>query len=452
MTFQIPDSMIDDEQKPQIYHKAYEPPVGVVPNTKAGQKALAMDSTQYDILNMAASYGTNAAVFLGFPTLATLSQQTEYYNIAQVVADEMVRNWITVKSDEENNERIKEIEKALIKYDVKRIIHEAVKQDAIFGVGHIFIGIDDQNPELPLVMDKRAIRKGARLKLKIIDPTWTYPAMYNATDPLSDNFYKPESWFVMGKTVHQSRIIDIISRPVTDMLKPSYNFAGLSLTQLMMPYVDDWTKMRTNVIKIVRTLRMRALKTDMGSLLQDKREFDKRMRLFVQTQDNYGLWAMSNSEEFVHHQTSLSDLSNLLSNYQEQLCIPARITNLKLLGNAPAGLNASGDSELETWHETVSGMQERDIRSAIKEIIKIIQLVIFGDIDDSIYFDFNPLDEVSNKDAAETTKIKVETIAVASDSQIISTEEARLAISAIEGLEFVGEDEEWQENQNSLER
>jgi phage-related protein (TIGR01555 family) len=150
-----------------------------------------------------------------------------------------------------------------------------------------------------------------------------------------------------------------------------------------------------------------------------------------------GIWAYDKAtEEFTHQQTSLSDLSNLLSNYQDQLCIPARITNLKLLGNAPAGLNASGDSELETWHETISGMQERDIRRALETIFKIIQLVEFGEIKPDLYFEFRPLDELSEKEKAEIIKIKVETVAAAGDSMFISTEEGRDALKEIEGGGF----------------
>lgn len=452
MKFNIPSSVLD-EPVTQRFHEKYQPLPGVVPESDAGKTALAMDSTPYDAINSAVMANSDTAVFMGFPALATLAQQSEYYNLAQVVADEMVRNWITIKSSEENKDRADLLDEALTKYDIKRLIHESVKQDALFGVGHIFVGVDDQDFSLPLVLDSRAIPKGAKLSFKPVDPTFTYPAMYNATNPMDRNFYKPESWFVMGQRVHESRFIDIVSRPVPDILKPSYNFAGLSLTQLMMPYVNDWTAMRQNVIKIVRTLRMRALKTDMEARCQNTAEFDKRIKLFVRDQDNFGVWALDSEEEFFHQQTSLSELSNLLSNYQEQLCIPARITNLKLLGNAPAGLNASGQSELDTWHETVSGMQERDIRRALETIIKIIQLVEFGDIDESIYFDFNPLDEVSEKDAADIIRTKVETIAVASDSQIISPEEARAALSNIEGMEFIKDmsDEEfaeWQENQS----
>lgn len=357
-----------------------------------------------------------------------------------VMADEMTRNWIEVKSKEEGDPVIEQMEQALEKYDVKRLIHEAVKQDSMFGVAHIYVdvGVNQDNAELatPLFLDPRKIQKGSLKGLRVVDPTWIYPAMYNTRWPLADDFYKPRAWFVMGQTVDESRFIDIISRPVPDILKPSYNFGGLSLTQLMEDYVIDWREAKKNVIKILRTLRMRALKTDMEARLQEPGQFDKRIKLFTQYQDNFGVWALDLSEDLLHMQTSLSELSNLLSNYQDQMCIPARITNLKLLGNAPAGLNASGDAELETWHETISGMQERDIRRALENIFKIIQLSEFGEIKENIFFEFRPLDELSEKEKAEICEIRVRTVTNASDSQLVNSEEGRDALNSIEGAGF----------------
>ncbi|ECF2500799.1 DUF1073 domain-containing protein, partial [Salmonella enterica subsp. enterica serovar Virchow] len=372
----IDNASVANDEKPFAEFKRYEPLPGVIPEDKK-ESALAMDSTPYDVLN-SMSIGNEYSGFRGYPVLATMSQQVEYANMHTVMADEMTRNWIEVKSTEEGDSDIDLMEAALQKYDVKRLIHEAVRQDSMFGVAHIYIdvGVNQDSDELekPLFLDPRKIGKGSLKGFRVVDPTWIYPAMYNTRWPLADDFYKPQAWFVMGQTVNESRFIDIISRPVPDILKPSYNFGGLSLTQLMEDYVVDWRDAKKNVIKILRTLRMRALQTDMDARLQEPGQFDKRIKLFTQYQDNFGIWAIDKEEGLLHQQTSLSELSNLLSNYQDQMCIPARITNLKLLGNAPAGLNASGDSELETWHETISGMQERDIRRALENIFKIIQL------------------------------------------------------------------------------
>lgn len=429
---------VANDEAPFAKFKRYEPLPGVIPEAKR-DATLAMDSTPYDVLN-SMSIGSEYSGFRGYPILATMSQQVEYANMHTVMADEMTRNWIEVKSTKEGDTDIDLMEDALEKYDVKRLIHEAVKQDSMFGVAHIYIdvGVNQDDIELgkPLFLDPRKIPKGSLKGLRVVDPTWIYPAMYNTRWPLAPDFYKPQAWFVMGQTVHESRFIDIISRPVPDILKPSYNFGGLSLTQLMEDYVCDWREAKKNVIKIIKTLRMRALKTDMEARLAEPGQFDKRIKMFTKYQDNFGIWALDTQEDLLHQQTSLSELSNLLSNYQDQMCIPARVTNLKLLGNAPAGLNASGEGELETWHETISGMQERDIRRALESIFKIIQLSEFGKIKEDIFFEFRPLDEVSEEDRANTNKTRVETIVAASDGMLVSSEEARDALKSIEGAGF----------------
>jgi len=416
----------------------YTPLPGVIPAARA-TSALAMDATPYDVLN-AMPIGTNYSGFSGYPVLAALSQRVEYANMHSVMADEMTRNWIEVKSHSEDSEMIKQMEDALTRYDIKRLIHEAVRQDSMFGVAHIYIdtGADEKENEKPLFLSDKKIAKGAVKAFRLVEPVWMYPSQYNTINPLAADYYKPQQWFVMGKTVHTSRFIDIISRPVPDILKPSYNFGGLSLTQLMKDYVEEWYEAKTVVIDIMKTLRVRGLKTDMDARLQMPGEFDKRIKMFNKYQNNLGIWAIDNEEEFFHFQTSLSELSNLLSNYQEQMCIPARITTLKLLGNPPAGLNPSGDGEVSTWHETVSGMQERDIRRALEIIFKIIQLSEFGKVTDDLYFDFKPLDEISEETAVDIIGKRVDAVVKAADSMLVSSEEAREALKAIDGAGFEG--------------
>lgn len=413
----------------------YEPMPGVIPDGRI-ESSLAMDATPYEVLN-SMNLNLDYSGFRGYPILATMAQQVEYANMVQVVADELVRNWISVKSTEAGDPDVEPMLALLEKYDIKRLIHEASVQDSIFGVAHVFVdvGADDAELANPLVIDPRAIKKGSLNGFRCVDPTWVYPAMYNTRFPLQADFYKPQAWFVMGTTVHESRFMDVVTRPVRDIIKPSYNFSGLSLVQLMEPYVQDWRDVKRNVVQIIKSLRMRGLKTDMDARLAEPGDFDRRINLFTQYQDNQGIWAFNTDEELIHMQTSLSDLSNLLSNYQEQMCTPARITNLKYLGSAPAGLNASGESEIETWHETVSGMQEHFAR-LLQNIFKIIQLSEFGELKPNIYFEFNPLDEMGDEERASINKTKVDTIAVAVQELIVSTEEAREALKSIDGAGF----------------
>jgi hypothetical protein len=53
-------------------------------------------------------------------------------------------------------------------------------------------------------MSKAKVGVGSLKRLRVIEPVWTYPSSYNATDPLKPDWYKPSSWFVQGKEVHST--------------------------------------------------------------------------------------------------------------------------------------------------------------------------------------------------------------------------------------------------------
>lgn len=87
----------------------------------------------------------------------------------------------------------------------------------------------------------------------------------------------------------------------------------------------------------------------------------------------------------------------------------------------------------------------------MENIFKIIQLSEFGEIKEDIYFEFKPLDEISEKERAEITKIRVDAVAVAADSQLVSSEEARDALKGIEGAGFENLDGDYEPEYNETE-
>ena len=73
---------------------------------------------------------------------------------------------------------------------------------------------------------------------------WTTPVTWNSIDPTRDDFYKPTMWYVLGRQTHATRLMTFIPHDVPDLLKPSYNFGGISDTQLVEPYVNRWLRTR----------------------------------------------------------------------------------------------------------------------------------------------------------------------------------------------------------------
>ena len=105
----------------------------------------------------------------------------------------------------------------------------AAEHDGYFGRGQIYIDLQNAKRELPLILSDKTVKKGTLLGFRNVEPMWTTPVTFNALDPADPYFYNPQRWWVMGQDTHSSRLLTIITRPVPDMLKPAFNFGGISL-------------------------------------------------------------------------------------------------------------------------------------------------------------------------------------------------------------------------------
>ncbi|WP_205954236.1 DUF1073 domain-containing protein [Pantoea stewartii] len=427
-----PEAVSAVNAKPPREFQRYEPPKGVIPESIRGG-ILAMDSTDYGALNdayaMGYGYG-NLDSFPGYPYLAAMAQKPEYRKMVGTIAEEMTRKWIKLKTvgDDDKSDRVKKLVDAMERFQVREKLREAAEHDGYFGGGQIYIDVlspknvsawtDDNELQSKLFISDKKIPKGSLQGFQVIEPVWTYPGVYNAQNPLSPDFYKPTEWFVMGKTVHASRMVDFVSRQVPDLLKASYNFRGLSLIQIAEPYVNNWLRTRDSVSDMIHSFSIPVLGTDMSQVLQGNGAdvLLSRMELFNRCRDNRGVFAknkVSDQEESVEFVNApLSGLDTLQAQSQEHMSSVSGIPLVKLLGITPNGLNASSDGEIRVFYDYIHSLQQSMFKAPLKRILDVIQLSEFGDIDPDIFFEFEPLYEMSAKEKAEIRLIDAQTDAV----------------------------------------
>jgi hypothetical protein len=299
------------------------------------------------------------------------------------------------------------LNQAIIDIGLRDAIRLAAEHDSYYGRAQIFLDLDGQDRELPLILSDKTIRKGAKFRIKVVEAMWTTPSAYNAIDPAAPDFYKPSKWFMLGKEVHSSRLLTIITRPVLDMLKPAFNFGGMSMSQLAEPYVDNWLRTRQSVSDLINNFSITALKTSMDQVLQgtdpsDGDDLFKRAELFTLTRSNKGLMVLDNErEDLVQTNTPLSGLAELQSQSQEQMCSVGHTPAVILLGIAPTGFGNVAEGEIRAYYDWVAAQQESEWRPPIKTVIDILQLALFGEIDPDITFSFEPLYQMTPKELAD---------------------------------------------------
>lgn len=415
-------------------------------NTWAGNQ-----SSQFSQQNAAAWFGGVAyasayqegLAFPGYAFLSELAQRPEYRRMVEVIAMEMTRKWIKLTSvgDEDKTEAIRELTDELDRLRVREHFQKCMELDGYFGRGHLYIdtGSTADRDELKTsigngrdAISSAKIVKGSLRKLKAVEPVWTYPTNYNSIDPLTDDWYEPDTWFVMGKEIHRTRLLKFVGREVPDLLKPAYSFGGLSLLQMSMPYVNNWLRTRQSVADIIHAFSVMVLKTDLAESVQEGgEELFKRAAFFNFIRDNKGLMMIDKeTEDFTNVSASLGGLEQLQAQTQEHMAAVSGIPIVKLLGIQPAGLNASSEGEIRTFYDYINAMQEKIIRPNLTTVIDIAQLNIWGRVDQSIVYKFEPLWSLDEKALAEVRKIAAETGISLVEAGILWQEEERKRIAA----------------------
>jgi phage-related protein (TIGR01555 family) len=417
----------------------WEPPTlmpGVVP--KGETPAVAMDSLcgpTYQFLNSAAGglYSANIQPFPGYQNLAALATRPEYRAFASTISTELTREWIEICNKDGTDaktlaEKIKQLEEALEYFNLRSVFRQAAEQEALFGRGQISINIKGADISLPLILDPRTITKGSLRDFTPVEAMWTSPSMYNALDPTAPDFYKPTHWWMLGRDIHASRLLTIITRPLPDMLKPAYNFSGMSMSQLAQPYVENWLRTRQAVSDLIDKFSRTFLKTDMTQVLNggDGGDLFDRLDIYVNTFSNLGMGVMDkDAEDIVQVNTPLSGLHELQAQAQEHMCSVSRIPAMILTGISPSGLNASSEGEIRAFYDWIAAMQEAYYAQPIDTCLKVIQLHLWGEIDDSITFKFKSLWQTSAKEESEIRRARAEEAAIYITNGVIDASEAR---------------------------
>lgn len=420
-------------------------PPGVVPE----KVKLAMDDAMaggYGYLNTAFS----GRGFPGYAFLAELTQRAEYRALSERVADEMIRKWIRLKSesDQDKTDEIKVIKKKLKEFNVRDLLRTVAIHDGWFGRGQLYVKIKGANRtkrelQTPLLMSKYKIAKGSLAGFKVIDPSITFPNAYNSSDALADDYFVPKTWWVLGTEIHASRMLTFVSRPMPDLMKPAYNFGGMSMSQLAMETVNNWVSTRASVNRMISTFSTSGIKTKMQDVLAggEGDDFLARMEIYTAGRDNQGVLALDkDTEEFFQFNAPLSGLDKLQAQAQEHMAAVGQMPLIILTGISPSGLNASSEGELRAWYDHVHDMQEILFRPALEKIIKLIQLSEFQAIDDDITFEFEPLWQMDGEKLARIRKSDADAAVELEAAGVVSALEIRQNLakdpdSGFEGLD-----------------
>lgn len=266
-------------------------------------------------------------------------------------------------------------------------------------------------------------------ELKVFDRHAVTATEQRYTDPGRPNFGQPEVYQVRSVAptgtaqfyVHETRLVPIPGDP-----RPS----GLSASPI------PWEG-RPAVVQAYRTLRryLRALNWA-EKLLERKQQgiysmkglaeaieagletaVQKRVSLVDSVRGVLNTVAIDSEDSYTLSSMDMGGVKDILDKLEIALSADTGIPVTLLFGRSPGGMNATGDADLEGFHNLVRGAQRRKLNAALERLVSLIMAQrTFKSPPESWTIQWNPLLTATPKEDAELRKANADADKVEQDA------------------------------------
>jgi hypothetical protein len=128
------------------------------------------------------------------------------------------------------------------------------------------------------------------------------------------------------------------------------------------------------------------------------------MGLIRLMQSNEGMSIMDATDKFEAHQFNFAGLSEVLTQFGQQLSGAAQIPLVRLFGQSPAGLNSTGESDIRNYYDMINSQQEAKLRGPVQVLLEVLYRSEFGQpLPDGFEFSFRPLWQLAEDQKAQAS-------------------------------------------------
>lgn len=281
--------------------------------------------------------------------------------------------------------------------------------------------------------DPYMIEPGSYKGFAIVDPIWiTYD--FNTEeflDPISPTFQVPTWINTHNRKIHHTWCIRVLNSEVPDILKPSYYYSGLSLTQMLYERVWCADKLANEAPLLAMTKRLLIADGNLEQMIGDPRHTNIFFKAINYFRDNFSIFVKKPSMNVTQLDTSLSDLAPLTS-YQYQLVSGiAQIPVTKLFKNVPTGLQSTGEYEWDDYAQTLKDIQVQDYTPLLRKHFELYIASFYPERKDlKLDIEWNPIDIIKEKDQVQMASQLSQSIGSLCSQGVIEVREGRNMLRA----------------------
>lgn len=344
--------------------------------------------------------------------------------IIDIPALDACRNW---RSWNAESIEIGDIEAEEARLGVQKKVMQAQIKARLFGGAAIYIGTGQNNPMDPL--NPESIKKGGVKHLNVITKR-VLQAGQLETDPESSLYGKP-SYYTMTSSngqvdIHPSRLVIFngAEHPDPEMSTDSNHGWGDSVLLAVMDSIKRADGTAASIASLVFEAKVDVIKIPdlMKKLAGDKKfesEVLNRLTLAATAKGINGTLILDDKEDYQQKSASFSGLTDILLAALQIVSGAADIPITRFLGQAPGGLQSTGDADIRNYYDRIKAGQDLEMRPAMALLDECLIRSALGDRPDDVFYTWRSLWQSTEKERADIGKTTAETIKIISETKLI---------------------------------
>ena len=364
-------------------------------------------------------------------------------NIITTIPDDMLREWVTLNGITQQ-----------AKDQMNRLMRRTALRDKLakgFYWGRLYGGavgimMIRGHDDLSQPLDLNAVLPGAFLGLYVVD-RWSgvFPQTELVTDMSDQDFGLPAYYSVQGadgavaQRVHHSRVIRFVGRELPYVEKIAEMYWGESEIEAVY---DEIVK-RDNVSHNMAALTFRACRDymevdNLDQLLSTASPAQqKRLYGLLQAQSvidsNFGTKVVNKGDAVHNTQYTFAGLADVYNSVMMDVSGASRIPVTKLFGRSAAGMNATGEGDLQNYYDYIDTRRESDLRPIMERLLPVMALSCWGEVPDGLDLAFPPLWTPKASEVADIADKKAGVVVVGYQSGLLDKGTAQGELKKLSG-------------------
>jgi hypothetical protein len=339
-------------------------------------------------------------------------------NVVGLMVDDMLREWYKLKGN-----IAPEMQDALDKLEretrIRDRMNAGLRWGRLYGGAAGLILIKGQE-DLSKPLDLDMVFPGSFQGLYILDRWMGITA--TSAPILESGEFVPEYYSIVdarGHTVarvHHSRVIRFIGRDLPEVERIAEMFWGESEVEALYKEVVAHDNVSANMAALtfqanINTMEYKGLEQlfSVGST-QAQRRFWNVMQAQSVLRSNFGTQLVEEGNKITNTQYTFTGLQEVYESMALNLCGASHYPMTKLFGRSPAGMNATGESDLKNYYDYVDSQREAKLRPALQKLLPVLCMSAWGFVPDDLDFTFPPLWTPTATETAEIALKKAQAI------------------------------------------